>query len=56
MIGLDGTGKATILYQATYGQISHSVPTHVSNVGTLGMHGVSFIIWDIGGQRQFSQP
>jgi len=51
MIGLDGSGKTTILYRLKYGQYTNTVPTIGFNCEKVKTKlGKSFNIWDIGGQ------
>lgn len=51
MIGLDGSGKTTILYRLKYGQYTNTVPTIGFNCEKVKTKlGKSFSIWDVGGQ------
>ena len=55
MLGLDSAGKSTVLYRLKFDQYVNTVPTVGFNCekvkGTLGKaKGVSFNIWDVGGQ------
>ena len=55
MVGLDSAGKTTVLYRLKYDQYVSTVPTVGFNCekvkGTIGKaRGMSFIIWDVGGQ------
>ncbi|ESP03971.1 hypothetical protein LOTGIDRAFT_203405 [Lottia gigantea] len=55
MVGLDLTGKTTILYRMKFGQYMNAIPTVGFNCekieGKVGkLKGVSFTIWDIGGK------
>ena len=55
MLGLDSAGKSTVLYRMKFDQYVNTVPTVGFNCekvkGTLGRaKGVSFNIWDVGGQ------
>lgn len=55
MLGLDCSGKTTVLYRLKFGQYINTVPTIGFNcekirVQTSRSKWVSFIIWDIGGQ------
>lgn len=50
MIGLDGAGKTTILYQFKLGTVTHTVPTIGFNVETVSYKKLSFTVFDIGGQ------
>lgn len=55
MLGLDSAGKSTVLFSLKYDQFVASSPTVGFNCETVkGTHGqakgVSFVIWDVGGQ------
>lgn len=55
MLGLDASGKTTVLYRLKFGQYINTVPTIGFNcekirVQTNKSKLVNFIIWDIGGQ------
>lgn len=52
MIGLDSSGKTTILYRLKYGQYTNNVPTIGFNCEKIrGSSGKpAFNIWDVGGQ------
>jgi ADP-ribosylation factor-like protein 4 len=55
MLGLDSAGKSTVLYRLKFDQYVNTVPTVGFNCekvkGTIGKaKGVSFMIWDVGGQ------
>jgi len=51
MIGLDGSGKTTILYRLKYGQYTNTVPTIGFNCEKVKTRlGKVFNIWDVGGQ------
>jgi ADP-ribosylation factor protein 1 len=50
MIGLDNSGKTTILYKLKLGEIVNTVPTIGFNVETVRYKNVDFNVWDIGGQ------
>lgn len=55
MMGLDSAGKSTALYRFKFDQYVNTVPTVGFNCekvkGTTGKaKGVSFVIWDVGGQ------
>ena len=55
MLGLDSAGKSTVLYRMKFDQYVNTVPTVGFNCekvkGTVGKaKGVSFMIWDVGGQ------
>ena len=50
MVGVDGVGKSTILYQMKMGETVKTIPTIGYNVETLDYKGLNFTVWDIGGQ------
>ena len=50
MIGLDGSGKTTILYRLKYGQYARTIPTIGFNCEKISSKTGSFHLWDIGGQ------
>ena len=50
MIGLAGSGKTTICYKIKFGETVKTIPTIGFNVETLFYNGLSFTIWDVGGQ------
>ncbi|EQB59688.1 adp ribosylation factor 1 [Vairimorpha apis BRL 01] len=53
MIGLDASGKTTLLYRMKTGDIQHTVPTIGFNCETLTIGDLKFQVWDIGGQEIF---
>ncbi|KAK9667122.1 hypothetical protein RND81_14G234500 [Saponaria officinalis] len=52
MLGLDASGKTTILYKLKLGEVVHTLPTIGFNVETVEYKNVSFAVWDIGGQEK----
>ena len=52
MLGLDGAGKTTILYQMKLNEAVSSVPTVGFNVEEINYKGLQFTVWDIGGQTK----
>lgn len=51
MVGLDASGKTTILQKFKLGEIStHTLPTVGFNVETVEYKNISFTVWDVGGQ------
>ncbi|CAN0878895.1 ADP-ribosylation factor 1 [Linum grandiflorum] len=52
MIGLDGSGKTTILYKLKIGETVTTTPTIGFNVETVQYKNVSFSVWDVGGQHK----
>ncbi|KAF7840786.1 putative inactive leucine-rich repeat receptor kinase XIAO [Senna tora] len=52
MVGLDSSGKTTILYKLKLGQNVQTVPTIGFNVERVEYKNVNFTVWDVGGQSQ----
>lgn len=52
MVGLDASGKTTILYKLKLGEIVRTVPTIGFNVETVMYKNISFTVWDVGGQQK----
>eukprot|EP00330_Aristerostoma_sp_ATCC50986_P013897 CAMPEP_0114588984 /NCGR_PEP_ID=MMETSP0125-20121206/11555_1 /TAXON_ID=485358 ORGANISM="Aristerostoma sp., Strain ATCC 50986" /NCGR_SAMPLE_ID=MMETSP0125 /ASSEMBLY_ACC=CAM_ASM_000245 /LENGTH=144 /DNA_ID=CAMNT_0001785663 /DNA_START=107 /DNA_END=541 /DNA_ORIENTATION=- len=50
MLGLDGSGKTTILYKLKLDEFVSSVPTIGFNVETVEYKKLKMTIWDVGGQ------
>lgn len=50
MIGLEYSGKTTILYQLKLGEVVGTIPTTGYNVESLDYKKTEFVIWDLGGQ------
>ena len=50
MVGLDGSGKTSILYQLKMAELVRTIPTIGFNVEQLDYKGLKFTIWDVGGQ------
>lgn len=50
MVGLDAAGKTSILYQLKMSELVKTIPTIGFNVETLDYKGLTFTIWDVGGQ------
>ncbi|KAL8143735.1 hypothetical protein V2J09_016767 [Rumex salicifolius] len=50
MVGLDASGKTTILYKIKLGEVVKTLPTIGFNVETVEYRNVSFAVWDVGGQ------
>lgn len=50
MVGLDAAGKTTILYKLKLGELVTTIPTIGFNVETIEYKGISFSVWDVGGQ------
>tara|TARA_B100001758_G_C18373688_1_gene592980 strand:+ start:726 stop:1238 length:513 start_codon:yes stop_codon:yes gene_type:complete len=52
MLGLDGAGKTTILYNLKLNEVKHTIPTIGFNVETVTYRNLNLTIWDIGGQEK----
>ncbi|XP_025013029.1 ADP-ribosylation factor 1 [Ricinus communis] len=52
MVGLDDSGKTTILYKLKLGEIVTTIPTIGFNVEIVEYKNISFSIWDVGGQQK----
>ena len=52
MVGLDNSGKTTIMYRMKYGESPKTIPTVGFNVETLEYKKLIMTIWDIGGQQK----
>merc|ERR1712078_793895 len=50
MVGLDASGKTTILYKLKLGEVVTTIPTIGFNVETVEYKNISFTVWDVGGQ------
>eukprot|EP01102_Stenamoeba_stenopodia_P009693 TRINITY_DN2864_c1_g1_i1.p2 TRINITY_DN2864_c1_g1~~TRINITY_DN2864_c1_g1_i1.p2 ORF type:complete len:186 (+),score=43.83 TRINITY_DN2864_c1_g1_i1:414-971(+) len=50
MLGLDSSGKTTILYKLKLGEVLLAVPTIGFNVETVEFRGLTWVVWDMGGQ------
>ncbi|XP_038072664.1 uncharacterized protein LOC119741078 [Patiria miniata] len=56
MLGLDAAGKTTILFKLKLNEVVTTIPTIGFNVETVNpLPGVSFTVWDIGGQEKLRQ-
>ncbi|KAK2115728.1 Arf GTPase arf1 [Saguinus oedipus] len=51
-VGLDATGKTTILYKLKLHEIVTTIPTIGLNVETVEYKNIGFTVWDVGGQDQ----
>ena len=51
MLGLDNSGKTTILKSLANEEIKTISPTQGFNIKNLSMDGVKLNVWDIGGQK-----
>jgi len=50
ILGLDNSGKTTILYKLQMGEVVTTVPTIGFNVETVQYKNLRFQVWDLGGQ------
>lgn len=50
MLGLDAAGKTTILYKLKLNETVTTIPTIGFNVEEVKIKGLSFTVWDVGGQ------
>lgn len=50
MVGLDAAGKTTILYKLKLGELVTTIPTIGFNVESIEYKGITFSVWDVGGQ------
>lgn len=55
LVGLENTGKTTLLYHLKFGQYMHTQPTVGFNCEKVELNsgntkGVTFSIWDVGGK------
>ncbi|KAF9351064.1 hypothetical protein BGX26_010826 [Mortierella sp. AD094] len=52
MLGLDGAGKTTMLYQLKLGEIVQTIPTVGFNVESIKVDKLTLTIWDASGQER----
>ncbi|XP_038996123.1 probable ADP-ribosylation factor At2g15310 isoform X2 [Hibiscus syriacus] len=52
MVGLDGSGKTTILYKLKLGDLLKTKPTIGFNVESIQYRNICFDVWDIGGESK----
>ena len=52
MLGLDNSGKTSILYRLKLGKPKNTIPTIGFNVETLEYKNIAFTVWDVGGQEK----
>lgn len=50
MVGLDASGKTTVLFKLKLGEHITTIPTIGFNVETVQYKNVNFTMWDVGGQ------
>ena len=48
IIGLDASGKTTMLYKLKLGEVVTTIPTIGFNVESIEYKNVSFTVWDVG--------
>ena len=53
LLGLENSGKTTLLNQLALGQSYPSAPTIGLNIKQVKKNGINMKVWDIGGQVQF---
>ena len=49
-LGLDGSGKTSILFKLKQNEFVQTIPTIGFNVETLEYKNIKFTVWDVGGQ------
>ncbi len=52
LLGLDGAGKTTVVYQLKLNEYLSTVPTIGFNVETIEYKNLKMTIWDVGGQKK----
>ena len=52
MVGLDASGKTSILYKLKLGEVVNTIPTIGFNVETVEYKNLKFTVWDVGGQNK----
>jgi ADP-ribosylation factor protein 1 len=52
MLGLDASGKTTILYKLRLGEVIATLPTIGFNVETIEVGKMNLTVWDVGGQEK----
>jgi len=52
MIGLDSSGKTTVLYRLKYNQYMNTAPTIGFNCEKFRINGSAYAVWDVGGQEK----
>ncbi|CAL6101230.1 ADP-ribosylation_factor [Hexamita inflata] len=52
MLGLDGSGKTSLLYQWKINELVDTIPTIGFNVETVKRNKLSLTLWDVGGQEK----
>jgi tripartite motif-containing protein 23 len=51
-LGLDGSGKTSILFKLKQNEFVQSIPTIGFNVEALEYKNIKFTVWDVGGQHK----
>jgi GTPase SAR1 family protein len=49
LLGLDSSGKTTLLYRLKMNEIVNTIPTIGFNVETIAHNNVDLVMWDVGG-------
>lgn len=52
LVGLDSSGKTTILFRLKYGQYVNAVPTVGFNMEKVRAGGCGWLVWDVGGAER----
>ncbi|CAL6007889.1 ADP-ribosylation_factor 1 [Hexamita inflata] len=52
MLGLDGSGKTSLLYQWKLNELVDTIPTIGFNVETVKRNKLALTLWDVGGQEK----
>ncbi|KAB7504709.1 ADP-ribosylation factor-like protein 4C [Armadillidium nasatum] len=52
LVGLDSSGKTTVLFRLRYGQYVNAVPTVGFNMEKVRTGGKGWIVWDVGGAER----
>ena len=52
MLGLDSTGKTTLLYKLKLDKVLKTIPTIGFNIETVKYKSLNMTIWDVGGQEK----
>lgn len=55
LVGLDNSGKTTILYKLLLNEVVATTPTIGSNVEEVIYKNIHFLMWDVGGQESLRQ-
>jgi len=55
ILGLDGSGKTTLMYQLKLGQVVSTVPTIGYNYDVVSYHNMVMHVWDVGGNERLRE-